>query len=513
MLRMRLASTCLLVGVLPLMAQSSPGSTLPGTWTSAAIVEVNIVSPGAGGTPRQVGDAWLLGDGTLIYWAKIGEKDKGGWALYAARDGVPQRLFTADEEFDAPDGVKKRFRHFDFGAGIGTNDLLIGRSAAYTKFILGRNQGVYTISASGLTRVLSVGDTVSLAGAPAKVKQVDLQGVTPDGRAVLKVTTEKPDARTGWLVHDGRTLAPLWRIGDPIPGDPGSARIEGMNGVPHVFGDTTLVIFWTKPVEREVVLFRLTSGKAERMLASGEPDPTRPERKLKGPRDLRSAAGDRFLVGVGYESYLINRTQGVWAWQNDFKLRVWPTHWLGHTAGRWRSILGAAHGDKKMGFGPLVDSVAYVRRDSDSLLIAASFLTAGAVPANWQAPLAIRRVPAMYVHDGTQLVPLALLNGKTDLLELSLQLEKSRRWLNPFGVHHVPGAADAVAAEISGLVGGPAVLRSGEPTLSTPARFVIAGEKWSPNEADLVGWIDERTAVVAKTVLGAPFGYYRLVRQ
>lgn len=513
MLKLRLASICLLVGVIPLIAQPTPGSTLPGTWTATAIVEVNILSPGAGGTPRQVGDAWLLGDGALIYWAKIGEKDKGGWALYAAKDGVPRLLFTADEEFDAPDGVKKRFRHFDFGSGIGTNDLLIGRTSAYTKFVLGRNQGVYTISASGLTRVLSVGDTVKLAGAPTKVKQVDLHGITPDGRAVLKVTTEKPDARTGWLVHDGRTLAPLWSIGDPIPGDPASARIEGMNGVPRMFGDTTLVIFWTKPVEREVVLFRLTSGKAERLLTSGAPDPMKPERKLQGPRDLRAAAGDRFVVGIGYQSYLINRTQGFFAWQNDFKLRVWPTQWLGHTTGRWRNILVAAPDDKKVGFGPLIDSVAYVRRDSDSLLIAGSFLTAGATSPYASAPQAIRRVPAMYVHDGTRLVQLALLNGRTDLLDMSLQLEKSRRWLSPFGVHQVPGAADAVVAEISGLVGGSAVLRAGEPALSTPARFVIAGEKWSPNEADLIGWIDERTAIVAKTVVGVSFGYYRLVRQ
>ena len=493
---------------------ASAEPTLPGTWTATPIVETAKPDPESGGTFRTLGDAWVLSDGSTVFWAKFGEKDKGGWALYSAKDGPPRLVMKADVQFTEPDGEKKAYYLFDFGRVMGTSDLFVGRHAIFMSLRHGRNaESVYAVTGGRLIRLLGTGDSIAVGGERAVFRRATVKGITHDGVAVLRYWTAKPVEAEGWLLHDGRQYTRLWNVGDAVPGETEAVKIVDMPSEPQRFGDTTLVIFDTKRGRGQSILYRLTPGRAERMLVSEAPSPVDPGGKLRWPEQIRPVSGDRFLLGVGADQFVINRSQGFFAWQNDYKPRWFPTQWLEYRSGNWRRIMSLVRTEALPGLGPLADSIAYLRSGGDSILVAASYIEVGPNPPYGGGPQVTRRVPGFYLWDGSALSRVALTSPGLDLVSLSESAKKGRRLLNPFGVYPLSGSPGTVVAEIPGLLGGAKLLRAGEAGPVPASRFTMTGTPWPAREVDIVGWVDERTVVVRKQVLDVVLGFYRFVRE
>ncbi|NOT09690.1 MAG: hypothetical protein HOP28_15970, partial [Gemmatimonadales bacterium] len=443
---------------------------------------------------------------------------KGGWALYSIKDGPPALLLRADLEFTLPDGQRRTYRLWDFGSTHGTDDLVVTPNAIFTALWSRREErAVYRTDGGPLARVIGRGDSLSIGGQFVLLKDVAVMGVAGGGRAVLKYRTEKPDDSEGWLLHDGAAITPLWRRGDPVESAAAPAKIVDLLSGPFQFGDTTLAVLKVNDGKERIVLYRLTKGQAERLLVWGESSPIDPSRKTPPPLQIWASAGDRFIVGVDHWLRGYGASTGMWAWQQDMKVRTKPGQLWQYSVGRWRELTGWQRGGaselrppKDYGFD--VDSVLYLRAGTDSALVAASYVqTVQSGPYTSTAEVR-KRIPDLWIVDGAGVRRAPWREGGADIAAMADQLSKRDRILRPFALRAGPGSNDGVVIEIPFLLGGARLFGSGRATPSQPSRLEAQGVKGIVTEADILGWTDSKSAVARSTLLGVTMGFYLLTR-
>lgn len=306
----------------PQASQPAAPAEAPGPWHLTPIVRLGDPLPGVGGRLEEVGDAYVLDSGWVVFWARYGPKE---WAAFSAKDNSVKLIFVEGKEVRPPNSdAQEPLRIERKSLWRGGTSFVPAGNRLYITVVFGamRHSSVYSWDGERLRRVLTRTDTVDIAGVPHTIRTAYVVEANR-GWALLTYETEKPQRYWGKALYDGEKLMPLVREGEELPGMPGVALKVGSKYRPFktfaVVPGAALAVMDVKGAPYERALFRLSPGKAEKLLAAGDPDPS-------GSGTL---AGEISIGGMSSTDIFAVRFLGVsWVPSQSFMLPDSPSYGL-----------------------------------------------------------------------------------------------------------------------------------------------------------------------------------------
>lgn len=245
-------------------------------WKATTIAKLNDPAPG-GGNFEEFGDHYYLESGAFIFWARFGRNKAKDWALYSYNNGNTISVFRAFEKTSEPDGVLKTFQYFNAYFNPNGASKYLFYTTVSTK-PLGWNY-IYGWDGRQLIKIIGEGDRITLPGnREVVVDATRLEAILDNQEALFFFKSDKPDKISGWLLHDGKTLKPLFVNGDMLPGLPG-VKIKTLasdlsyNKKVYISGDTILANLLVDDAPFSQAIFRITGNKTELIESSGKWNP------------------------------------------------------------------------------------------------------------------------------------------------------------------------------------------------------------------------------------------------
>jgi hypothetical protein len=203
--------------------ETSTTPQIEGSWRLTPLVMKGAAAPETNGQFQEFGETYVM-ENMFVFWARFGTADKD-WGLFSLKDGKLVKILLEDVEFVAPDSRKIKVSR----AGLFPARLSAGKRILYISNL--NPDHVYGWDGEHLVRVLCAGDQLEVGGVPYTVRRAAVLDVGPDGRALIYYDANKPQHTNGWVLYDGKTLTPLCKEGDPLPGMPG-VQIKNMSAGP-----------------------------------------------------------------------------------------------------------------------------------------------------------------------------------------------------------------------------------------------------------------------------------------
>jgi len=271
------------------------------TWKVKPIVKLGDPAPGTGGTFLEFRTCHYMENGTLVFGARYGNKKSKDWAYYTYKNGNVKLLYNTLEKYSEPDGIQKEFGsvgwYFDPQL---SSDYMSFTPEASAKLFYIRGQTkiaeapsyIYGWDGEKLSKVLCEGDKISLTGnRDVIIDDARFEYIANNGEAVIWFKGQKPDKISGWLLHDGKTLRPLFITGDELPGLPGVKVGELDEMSVYIFNDTILTTLSVSGAPYKLAVVRLTKNKTEILDSSSKIN--------RGVSILNAAGSDNIIIQNG----------------------------------------------------------------------------------------------------------------------------------------------------------------------------------------------------------------------
>lgn len=299
------------VGVLrpdSISARAQVGASVlqePSQWNITPLLRIGDPAPEVGGKFEEIGESFWLDPGVIVFWARYGLKE---WALFSMKGGTVRLVFPEGKQVrpgnsDArePLDIQRKLGFSRVGTYLNPSGSLLYVSVFGN--MKGEHGSVYAWDGERLRRVLTRADTMDIGGVPYSILHVNIMDCS-DGWALLHYETVKPRQVAGLALTDGTSLFPLVREDENMPGLRGVAiknpmRLGyGLASAAVVPGEA-LVVLRVKGATYPAALFRLSPGKAERLLTVGEAHPLRSMELIQSIRIQNVASAKTFALEVG----------------------------------------------------------------------------------------------------------------------------------------------------------------------------------------------------------------------
>ncbi len=259
-------------------------------WKVTPIVKLGDPAPGTGGTFLDFGPCYYLENGTLVFGARYGNKKVKDWALYSCKNGSVSLVFKIMEKYSEPDGIQKEFE--SVGSSTPEARPKIFYIAGRTNHIEGRPpSNIYGWDGDKLSKVLCEGDKISLPGnREVIIDNAKFEYVANNGEAVISFIGQKPGKIRGWLLHDGKTLRPLFIAGDELPGLPGVKVNDLDTKTLYIFNDTILTNLYVYGAPYNKAVLRFSKNKTEILDSSSSAG------RIYDLSILNAAGSDNFIL-------------------------------------------------------------------------------------------------------------------------------------------------------------------------------------------------------------------------
>jgi hypothetical protein len=360
-------------------------------------------APETNGQFQEFGETYVM-ENMLVFWSRFGPGEKD-WGLFSLREGKLSKVFLEDVEFVAPDSRKIKVSR----AGLFRARISAGKRILYISNI--HPDHVYGWDGERLVRVLCAGDQVEVSGVRYTVKRATVLDVGPDGRALMYYDANEPQHINGWALHDGTSLTPLLKEGDPLPGMPG-VQIKNMSagpfcisrcvGVPKLLPDgTVLAALELTGAPGKSAFFHIAPDKTEKigveMTAAFGMAATPLELSERRQGDLLVARSDGFVMQVSKGKPLHHFLQGTTTYYLEPRLLFYHQG-KGQVATNVgeRELITMGSGD--LGF--TFDEGAYLSADSPRALVT---LKVTKIKRHWTKGPSEFFFPGLYFWDGEKL--------------------------------------------------------------------------------------------------------------
>jgi len=386
----------------PPPAQEGPVSQVEGSWQLTPLVLKGAQAPETNGQFQEFGETYTM-ENMLAFWARFGPADKD-WGLFSLKDGKVAKILLEDVEFVAPDSRKIKVSR----AGVFPARIYAGKRILYISNL--NPDHLYGWDGEQLVRILCAGDQLDVNGVRYMVKKATVLDVSADGRALIYYDADKPQHINGWVLHDGKSLMPLWKEGDPLPGMPG-VQIKNMSsgpfcishcvGVPRLLEDgSVLAAIEITGASEKAALFHIASDRTEKisveMTAGRSMRPTPFDTSFSERRlgDLLVARSDGFVMEVSHGETSNDFVQGTTTYSLEPRL-LFYNQGRGQVVSNAGAREGGALGAKDLGFA--FDSGMYLAPDSSRALVT---LRATISKRHWTKSRTSVSLPGLYFWDG-----------------------------------------------------------------------------------------------------------------
>lgn len=283
-----------------------------GVWKLEPIVVRNTAVPDLPNRRiLEIGEVWSLGD-EIVFWARLGEPPNP-WALLSWKGGALRTIVTdgetAKSRYAAP-GIDTLHVHHDGGMHPATR---ISPGAGGRLFLTtgtSRVSATYAWTGARLESVLREGDSLQFGNATYTVASAAVLETSPDGEALLRVETSKPERTTLLAATAGTRVVPLIEERATFPGLDIRAAFLGRSrtgeNVQLLRGGNLVLQVTTE--DRRTALVGLLGKRMTKLLATGDPVPGGKE--IIERLELLDAGGtDSYVVNVNLAPYICSGTR------------------------------------------------------------------------------------------------------------------------------------------------------------------------------------------------------------